>query len=51
VQQCRELDDKIAHYNRMAIHITDQLTLDVIAGLIKKMTAERAAIRCETEKR
>lgn len=43
-EKCKELDDKIAHYSRMAGHITDQQTLDGIAAMIKQMTAEKAAM-------
>jgi hypothetical protein len=49
--KCKEFDDKIAHYQRIASNITDQLTLDGIAGLIKQMTADKATIRCEPEKK
>jgi hypothetical protein len=49
--KCSELDEKIAHYRRMAVHITDQLTLDGIAELIKLRTAEKAAIHCEPDKK
>jgi hypothetical protein len=47
--KCSELDSKIAHYKRIAVHITDQQTLDGIASLIKQMTVDKAAIRCEPE--
>ena len=42
-KRCTELDDKIEHYKRIST-ITDQLTLDGIAGLIKQMLAEKAAL-------
>lgn len=45
--QCDEIDEKIAHYNRIAIHVTDQLTRDGIAALIKKLTDDKAAVDCE----
>jgi hypothetical protein len=45
--KCAELDRKIAHYKQMAFRITDEQTLDGIAGLIKQMTADKAPIRCE----
>ena len=48
--KCNELNSKIAHYKSIAIRITDQQTLDGIAVLIKQMTADKAAIRCEPEK-
>ncbi|MBR1148529.1 hypothetical protein [Bradyrhizobium sp. AUGA SZCCT0431] len=40
-QRCAELDGKIEHHKRISSYVTDQLTLDGIAGLIKQMTAER----------
>ena len=46
-RKCSEFDSKIAHYQRIAVHVTDQQTLDGIASLIKQMTADKAAIRCE----
>jgi len=45
--KCTELDDKIEHYKRIATYVTDQLTLDGIAGLIKQMTTEKAALHAE----
>ena len=49
--KCNEFDSKIAHYQRIAIRVTDQQTLEGIAGLIKQMTADKAAIRCEPDKK
>jgi len=43
-KKCVELDDKIAHYKRISTYVTDQLTLDGIAGLIKQMQSEKAAL-------
>ena len=48
--KCNELDSKIVHYKSIAIRVTDQQTLDGIAALIKQMTADKAAIRCEPKK-
>ena len=45
--RCAKLDQKIAHYREMALRITDQQTLDGIAGLVKQMAADKAAMRCE----
>jgi hypothetical protein len=42
--KCAELDEKIRHYQRMAIHITDQLTLDGIKRLIEDMDAKKSAL-------
>ena len=49
-KKCTELDNKIAHYRSMAFRITDRQTLDGIAELIKQVTTDKAAIRCEPEK-
>lgn len=46
-KRCAELDGKIEHYQRISTHMTDQLTLDGIAGLIKQMMAEKAALHPE----
>ena len=46
-KKCTELDDKIEHYKRISTYVTDQLTLDGIAGLIKQITAEKAALHAE----
>ena len=45
--KCTEFEGKIAHYQRIAMRITDKLALDGIAGLIKKMAEEKAAIHSE----
>jgi hypothetical protein len=44
---CTDHDNKIAQYRRIAVHVTDQLTLDGIANLIKEITAKKADFRCE----
>lgn len=43
-ERCTELDDKIEHYRRISTYVTDQLTLEGIAGLIKQIRAEKAAL-------
>ena len=48
-ERCAELDARIEHYKRIATYVTDQLTLDGIAGLIKQMLAEKAALHPEQE--
>jgi hypothetical protein len=45
--KCNEIESKIAHYKRIAIHVTDQQTLDGIASLLKQMTADKASVRCD----
>jgi hypothetical protein len=46
-EKCTELDDKIEHYKRISTYVTDQLTLEGIAGLIKQIRAEKAALHRE----
>jgi hypothetical protein len=46
-KRCTELDDKIEHYKRISTYVTDQLTQDGIAGLIKQIQAEKAALHAE----
>ena len=46
-EKCDEIDRKIAHYRGVMRLITDQQTLDGIAQLIEKMTAEKAAFGCD----
>ncbi len=46
-QRCVELDSKIEQYKRIAGSITDQLTLERINELVKRMTAEKAALHPE----
>jgi hypothetical protein len=46
-KKCTEIDDKIEHYKRISTYVTDQLTLDGIAGLIKQMRVEKAALHAE----
>ena len=45
--RCNELDDKIAHYERLAVDITDKLTLDGIEQLIKRLKAEKVDLHGE----
>jgi len=49
--KCTQLTDKIAHYNKLAKQVSDQRTLDAIAGLVKQMTDEKVGLhpelRCE----
>jgi hypothetical protein len=43
-QRCVELDEKIERYRALARRVTDRMTLDAIARLIKKMEARKAAL-------
>jgi hypothetical protein len=42
--KCADIENKIAHYRRMAIHVPDELTLEGIAVLLRAMTVEKAAL-------
>ena len=46
-EKCDEIDRKISDYRGITQLITDQQTLDGIAQLIEKMTAEKAAFGCD----
>jgi hypothetical protein len=39
--KCKELDDKIKHYRRIAASINDQLTIDRIGELVARLEAEK----------
>jgi hypothetical protein len=43
-ETCTQLDDKIAHYMRLATGITDQLTLEAIEKLVAELRDEKAAL-------
>ena len=45
--KCKELDDKIEHYRRIAASINDQLTIDRIGELVARLEAEKAALHPE----
>lgn len=46
-EKCNELDDKIAHYKRLAVQITDKLTLDGIDQLINRLRSEKVDLHGE----
>jgi hypothetical protein len=46
-EQCKELDAKIEHYQRVARNITDQKTVDGLNKLISDMQRKRAALHPE----
>jgi hypothetical protein len=48
-EKCIEIDKKILRYERLSSAITDQLTLDGIKELIKRMKAQQAALHPEQE--
>lgn len=43
-EQCKELDAKIEHYERVARNITDQQTIDSLMKLIADRKRKRAAM-------
>jgi len=45
--KCKELDEKIGHYQRIASSITDQLTIDRIKKLTEDMQAKKIALHSE----
>jgi hypothetical protein len=42
--KCVEFDKKIEHYERIAVSITDQLTIDRIKMLIEELRARKAGL-------
>jgi hypothetical protein len=49
--KCDELDGKIEHYRKLASALSDPLTLDGIAGLIKEMEAQKVQFHPEEEEK
>ena len=47
-EKCIEIDKKILRYERLSV-VTDQLTIDGIKELIKRMKAQQAALHPEQE--
>ena len=45
--KCKELNDKIEQYRRIAGSINDQLTIERINELIASMEAQKAALHSE----
>jgi hypothetical protein len=48
--RCKEFDEKIAHYQRIGIYVTDELTLTGIKQLIEQASAGKAALHLEGKK-
>jgi hypothetical protein len=48
--KCRELDDRIEHYRRLAASINDKLTIDRIEELVANLAAEKVALHPEQKK-
>ena len=43
-EKCKELDNKIEHYERIRANIGDQLTVDRIKELLEQMRTEKAVL-------
>jgi hypothetical protein len=48
--RCAELDRKIEHYRKLASGISDRLTIEGIADLIKEMEAQKAQLHPEQKR-
>ena len=48
-EKCLEIDAKIERYQRLAIVVTDQPTLDAIEKLKEQMKAEKVALHPEPQ--
>lgn len=48
-EKCRELDDKVEHYRRIASAITDELTIDRIRLLIVDLSDQKARLHPKRE--
>jgi hypothetical protein len=46
-EKCVELDRKIERYRRLALGLTDQLTVDRIKQLIQELATEKAELHPE----
>jgi hypothetical protein len=46
-EKCAELDNKIAHYGRLALSVTHARTVDGVNELIDKMKVERVALHLQ----
>ena len=47
--KCKALDDRIAHYRRVAAAITDRQTLDGLQKLIAEAEAQKAALHLKDQ--
>jgi len=43
-EKCKQLDEKIAHYRRIATKVTDEQTIKNIENLIKSLEAKKTAL-------
>jgi hypothetical protein len=44
---CDELDEKIEHYKKVALAMTDQLTIERITARVAELEAQKAALHPE----
>ena len=49
-EQCKEIDAKIEHYQRVAERITDQKTIAGLNNLIRDLLRKRAALHPDHSK-
>jgi hypothetical protein len=47
--KCNQLDKKIEHYERLALGMADELTLERIRKSVREMRAQKAALHPEQE--
>ena len=48
--KCKELDERIEHYQRISRSIGDQLTIDRIAEAVKDLQNQKIALHPEPQK-
>jgi hypothetical protein len=48
-EKCVELDNKIEHYRRLSLLITDEKTVEQLGLFIEKWHAEKAALHPESQ--
>ena len=48
-EKCKELDDRIEHYQKLAKSIADERTVAGIREIVTEMEAERASLHREQE--
>jgi hypothetical protein len=49
-EKCIELDEKISHYERLSLAVSDELTLDRIRDAVEQFKAAKAALHPEKER-
>lgn len=46
-EKCRELDDKIEHYQRLSRWVNDKVTLEIMRKLIEKLSLDKTLLHLE----